>query len=215
MRHIHRIGAAVLAVTALVACNNGNNNANGNPSESAAALGPAPTDTSHANATATPDSMAANANAAMTDSTILGAELGGDSAEVQLGKYMEANATNAGVKSFARLLVSDHTSGMSQVKSAAKAASLTPQPPANDTTAQETSDELNTLKSLSGKDRDTAFVNHEVTDHQSDIAKAQQMEQQAQSPQVKSLLQKTLPVLQKHLDRAQKLQTQLSGSAST
>jgi hypothetical protein len=49
------------------------------------------------------------------------------------------------------------------------------------------------------------FVNHEVEDHKADINDAKAMRGAAKDPQVKALLEKSLPELQKHLDRAQKL----------
>jgi len=122
---------------------------------------------------------------------------------------MAANTNNPKVKAYANMLRSDHSKGMSKVKSTAAKLSLTMQLPANDTTAQETSHVLDHLKSLNGADRDTAFVNHEVEDHQHDIAEAKQLAQSAQNPQVKSLEQNELPVLQKHLSHAETLTKQL------
>ena len=63
-----------------------------------------------------------------------------------------------------------------------------------------------------GVDFDTAFVNHEVEDHQKVLTDVQGLEQQAQNADVKALLTKTIPALQKHLDKAQALQKQLSGT---
>lgn len=214
-RNTHRVGMVVLVASAMFACSR----SNGDTQDSAAAQGPASAmgdsgtmgqDTLGGAATADTSKSAAGLN----DATILGKELGGDSAEVQIAKYMMANGSNASVKAYARLLNSDHSKGMTEVQSVAKKTSLTPQTPTNDTTAQETTHTLDHLKSLSGKDRDTAFVNHEAEDHQSDISDAKQAEQAAQNPQVKSLLQKTVPELEKHLNRAQQLQKQLGGAAS-
>jgi protein subunit release factor A len=53
-------------------------------------------------------------------------------------------------------------------------------------------------------------VNHEVQDHQTDIADAQKAVAAAQNPDVKALLQKSIPELQKHLNIAQTLQRKLS-----
>ncbi|HVX38127.1 MAG TPA: DUF4142 domain-containing protein [Gemmatimonadaceae bacterium] len=213
-RNTYRAGMAVLVASALFACNK----SNGNSIDSAAAQGPAAAGDSGTMgrdtvAATTPDTSNAGA-AGLNDASILGEEMGGDSAEVVIAKYMMANGMNASVRSYARMLNNDHSKGMTEVKTVAKQTSLTPQSPPNDTTAQETAHTLDHLKSLSGMDRDTAFVNHEVEDHQSDIANAKQAEQAAQKPQVKSLLQKALPELQKHLDRAQQLQKQLGGGAS-
>jgi putative membrane protein len=141
----------------------------------------------------------------MSDANILAKADAGDSAEVAVARYMAANTTNPRVKAYADLLERDHAKGISNVEGAAKKLSLTLQLPAGDTTAQETSHTLDHLKSLSGADRDSAFVNHEIADHKQDIADAKQMETAAKAPEVKSLLEKELPELRKHLDRAEAL----------
>ena len=82
---------------------------------------------------------------------------------------------------------------------------ITPQAPPNDTTAQKTAHTLATLQSLHGAALDSTFVNDEIMDHQHDIAEAHDMADDAQNAQVKSMVQQSLPVLQKHLDRARQL----------
>ena len=145
----------------------------------------------------------------MTDGNIIAKAMSGDSAEVVIGRYMASNTKNAAVKSYANLLVSDHDNGMKKVTQLESSTSIAPQPPSNDTTAQETAHVLDHLRSLNGADRDTAFVNHEIEDHQSDIAEARQMEAAAQNPKVKSMLENEIPELQKHLDRGHALAKQL------
>jgi putative membrane protein len=141
----------------------------------------------------------------LTDANILAKARIGDSAEVAIADYMLSMSKSPGVKSYANLLKTDHGKGMKEVDDLSKKTSLTPQLPSNDTTSQETSHVLDHLKSLSGSDRDTAFVNHEIDDHQHDIADAKQMEAAAKNSDLKVMLQKELPELQKHLDKAQAL----------
>ena len=62
---------------------------------------------------------------------------------------------------------------------------------------------------------DTAFVNHEVQDHQTDIADAQKSAAAAQNPDLKALVEKSIPELQKHLDAAQALQKKLSPDSTS
>jgi len=109
------------------------------------------------------------------------------------------------VKAYAKLLERDHAKGISSVEATAKKLNLTLQLPAGDTTAQGAAHALDHLKSLSGTDRDTAFINHEVEDHKHDIEETKEMAGKAGAADVKSLLQKELPELQRHLDRAEAL----------
>ena len=209
MTQLRTLAAAALACVALAACkakNDGSaDSANGN------AAAPAPADTGTASsATAKPDSATATTNATMTDANILAKADAGDSAEVAIAKYARAQSTNSAVKAYASLLESDHGKGISKVEGVAKKTSIAMQLPSNDTTAQETSHTLDHLKSLKGHDLDTAFVNHEVQDHQADIDDAQKMAAAAQNADVKKLVQDELPELKKHLDKAQALQSQLA-----
>ena len=136
----------------------------------------------------------------------------GDSAEVALAKLVETKATNAGVKSYARLLVADHGAHAKQVAALEKSSNLTPVAPVNDASAQEHQQTLDRFTSLAkGVDFDTAFVNHAVEEHQKEIAELQSAEQSLQQPEVKAFIAKTITVMQKHLDRAQALQKQLPG----
>jgi putative membrane protein len=146
----------------------------------------------------------------MTDANIV-AKLGGaDSAEVKLAKLAQTKATNAGVKSFARLLVTDHTNHAKQLAALEQKAGITPLPLPSDNSKQESQEEFDRFQSMpKGATFDTAFVNHEVADHQKELSEVQSL--QPQNAELKSLIDKTVPALQKHLDRAQALQKQLSG----
>jgi putative membrane protein len=145
------------------------------------------------------------ADSSPSDASILAKARIGDSAEVAIAKYMEGATKTAGVKAYAQLLDKDHGKGMSTVDSVALAAKITPHLPASDTTAQETSHVIDHLKSLQGHDLDTAFVNHEVEDHEHDISDAKDMAAKAKNPAVEKMLEGELPELQKHLDKAKAL----------
>ena len=174
----------------------------------------APADTS---SVAAIDSAAASSTTAsgpaMSDASILAKEYSGDSAEVVIGQYARTHARDAGVKSYAKLLVDDHGKGEREVGALAKKLSIAPQPPADDTAASETAHTLAHLGSLKGRDFDTAFVAHEIADHNTDIADAKKAAAVAHNPEVKTLVEKSIPELQKHLDKAQALQKKLAPNA--
>ncbi|HEY1953907.1 MAG TPA: DUF4142 domain-containing protein [Gemmatimonadaceae bacterium] len=172
--------------------------------------------TSSASTTTPADSGAAASSSASTspggtsDANILAQESDGDSAEVVIGGYARTHASDPQVKAYGKLLVDDHGKGKREVASLAKKLSITPVPAADDTASQETAHTMDHLTALKGYDFDTAFVKHEIVDHQTDIADAQKAAAAAQNPQVKSLVEKSLPELKKHLDRAQALDKKLS-----
>jgi putative membrane protein len=140
------------------------------------------------------------------DANILAKEIAGDSAEVVLAGVAQAMATDPGVKAYAAQLVSDHSKGMKETIALATKLSITPQVPAAETTSQGTSHMRTRLEGLTkGPAFDTVFVNHEIEDHKDDIKDAKAMRGAAKNAQVKTLIEKSIPELQKHLDRAQKL----------
>lgn len=200
-----RLATAIVAATALVACKGHDYAAD---STATAAM---PSDTAPAAATpTTPMDTTTATSTAMSDANLLGQVMAGDSAEVAIATYMASNTKNSGVRSYADLLQKDHAKGISQAGAVAKKASLTPQAPASDTTSQAAAHFIDQLKSLDGNDRDTAFVNHEIADHQNDIAETKSAIDAAQNTDVKALLKKELPELQKHLDRGQALSKRLA-----
>ena len=202
MRQLSRWSMAVAAV-ALAACSTKENGAVDTAGMTSAAA---------TSDTARHDSMAVAP--AMSDANIMAQEIGGDSAEVVVATYVRSHASDAGVKSYAAQLVSDHSKGEKEAKALASKLSITPQPAPDDTTAQATEHVMSRFASLKGHDLDTAFVAHEIEDHQTDIADAHKASAAAQNAEVKSLVDKSIPELQKHLDRAQELQKKFSGTKS-
>lgn len=214
MSHARGMLAAAIACVAIVACTSNNNGATDSANGTAAgAPTTASADTGAASsATGKTDSATATTNATVTDANILAKSDAGDSAEIAIAKYARAQSTNSGVKAYADLLERDHGKGLSKVEGLATTLGIAMQLPPNDTTSQETQHTLDHLKSLRGRDLDTAFVNHEIQDHQADIADAKRMAAAAQKPEVKKLVEDELPELQKHLDRAQALSKKLGGA---
>jgi putative membrane protein len=207
MRQTSRWSMAVAAI-ALAACSS-SKDTNRMDSTSTATSS---TTTTVAGDSARRDSTATGG--AMSDANIMAKEIAADSGEVALAMYVRSHASDAGVKSYAGELVSDHSKGEKQAKALASKLSITPQPAANDTTSQATEHAMSRFASLKGHDLDTAFVAHEIEDHKSDLDDAHKASSAAQNAEVKQFVEKSIPELQKHLDRAQALDKKLSGKKS-
>lgn len=123
--------------------------------------------------------------------------------EVAAATLATTTASDAGVKSFADMLVKDHTA-MNQ-KVAAAAGQSDAAAPAPDASA--TAD----LQGKSGADFDRAFVDRMVADHQAAVALFENASRNASTDQAKSLAQDGLPKLRAHLQTAQDLQAKLGG----
>ena len=126
-----------------------------------------------------------------------------DMFEIQTGKMAEAQASNKQVAGFGKMLVSDHTKSSTELMKLAKAAKLGVTPPAQlDQRQQVIAD---SLKSAKGQGFDAAFAQAQVAAHQEGIALFKAYAANGDNPQLKAFAKKGLPVLQKHLEMAQKL----------
>jgi putative membrane protein len=136
---------------------------------------------------------------------------GDGTAEVELGKLAEQKSSNPQVKTFAQRLVSDHSKANQQLMSIAQRDSVSPPKSAD----KEHSALQARLAKLNGQAFDRAFVQAQVEDHQKDIQYLQQQARAVQDPNLKSFIQQTLPVMQQHLQMAEQIENQMTGSGST
>jgi len=68
---------------------------------------------------------------------------------------------------------------------------------------------LDKLNGMSGDDFDREFVNNMVSDHEKDVSTFQKESQNSTDADVKAFAEKTLPVLQKHLDTVKGIQSKM------
>lgn len=118
--------------------------------------------------------------------------------EVQLGQYASQNASNDRVKAFGNMMVQDHTKANNELKSLASANNISV--PAD--LSEEQKKHMDDLMKKKGKDFDKAYMSMMVDDHKEDIAAFQKAADNLGDTTIKSFAQRTLPVLQVHLDSA-------------
>ena len=124
-----------------------------------------------------------------------------NAAEIEMGHLLMQKGQNQEVKDYGRRLVSDHTESNQQLAriAATKGIDLP-------TTAGETERaHLQHLSSQEGAAFDRMAREHAVSDHQKTIDKFQQALQKLQDNELKSFAQQQLPILQQHLQAAQRL----------
>lgn len=204
MNHLRMDLRAVIGVGALAlmfGCGGGGDKSTADT----AAVGPAPARAGGPSSSSSASPGGRADSATITDANIMAAEIGGDSAEVVIARAVEPRASAGPVRAYAGTLIQDHGKSLAETHALSTRLGITPVPPTNDTTAAETAHVLARLAGLSGRVLDTAFVNHEVEDHKHDISEAHRMSAAARDPQIKALVDKSLPELQKHLARAQAL----------
>lgn len=193
------------------------------PADSTAANGSAnssaPTTTA-ANSANSTDSATGSPNAAITsnppgaigtastaplpaaDAQFVSKAAEGGQFEVEVAKLAADKASDSQVKSFAQMLLDDHNSANEKLRQIASSHGVALPASLPDDKKKQIDD----LGKLSGADFDKQFVKVVgLKDHQHDIADFEKASKTAQSEDVKSFAQQTLPTLKKHLAAAEKL----------
>jgi len=122
--------------------------------------------------------------------------------EVEIGKLAAEKAADANVKSFAQMLVDDHSAANDKLRQIASGHNVALPASLSDDQKKE----LDQLSKLSGAQFDKQFVKVVgIKDHHHDIAEFERASKSAQSPDVKDFATNALPTLKKHLAAAEKL----------
>jgi putative membrane protein len=136
----------------------------------------------------------------------------GNSAEVELGKIVAAKSKNPSVKQFAQMMVKDHTTTLNELQELAQTKNLN----FNDDLTDDAKALQAKLTSDTGKQLDKDYMDGMVEDHQKDVQDFTDQSEKAKDPDVKQWAGKTLPTLQKHLEKAQQIDAKLNkGKAAT
>jgi len=155
--------------------------------------------------------VTAHAQQGPTDPQIAHIVVTANQVDIDGGKLAEKNASSKDVRAFGKQIVTDHTSVNKQATDLVT--KLKVKPEANDTSAslKKSGDEsMAKLKKLKGKDFDKAYVDNEVTYHQTVIdAVDKTLLPSAKNAELKALLEKVRPALVEHLEHAKHLQAQL------
>jgi putative membrane protein len=172
-------------------------------------------DTSAASSTMTADtsSMAASstdAGGSWSDANILALLDEANVADSSEGAIAATKGTSAAVRNFGKQMVSDHHKLRVQGEALAKKLKITPSAPADDNISSDAQKEMDNLNSTAkGKDFDKAYIDGQVDDHKTVLALAVKAMDQAQSTELKNLIQKATPTIQGHLDKAEAIQKTL------
>jgi len=130
----------------------------------------------------------------------------GNSAEVELGKIVAAKSKDPNVKQFAQMMVKDHTTALNELQELAQTKNLN----FNDDLPDDAKSLQQKLSSDTGKQLDKDYMDGMVEDHQKDVQEFNDKSQNAKDPDVKQWASKTLPTLQKHLEKAQQIDAKLN-----
>lgn len=121
----------------------------------------------------------------------------GGIAEVEMGKLAQAKSSNASVKDFGAMMVSDHSAANEKLQALAATKNIKlPTSPSVGQMASKTK-----LEVLSGTTFDKSYIKGMVEDHQEDIKEFQTEASSGQDPDAKAYAAATLPTLKTHLKK--------------
>jgi putative membrane protein len=119
----------------------------------------------------------------------------GGLAEVQMGQLAQEKSTDAGVKDFGSMMVSDHSAANDKLKALAATKNVDlPTSPSIGQMAAKTK-----LEVLSGHTFDKSYIKGMIKDHEDDIAMFNKEASSGMDPDAKAYAAATLPTLKKHL----------------
>jgi putative membrane protein len=130
--------------------------------------------------------------------------------ERNLGRVMLEKSQNKDVKDYAQMLVDDHSKNLRDVVDLMNQKGMA-QPKDLPEVKNEALDKLN---AMSGPELDREFVIMMMDDHQKDVSEFRNEANTAQDKDVKDYATNTVPVLEKHLQKAQELQGKTVSTSS-
>ena len=193
-----RLTALGIAALGIFACSN--KEADGSDSAASTARG---ADTSAPGASSTTPGTWTDANIfALLDEANVG-----DSAA---GALAATKGTSSALRDFGRRMARDHHTLRVQGEALTKRMKITPIPPDEDNLIADAQKNLDNLNAIAkGKDFDKAYIDSEVEVHKRVLELVTRAMEEAESTELKNLIQKAAPVIRDHLDLAQSIQKSL------
>lgn len=132
--------------------------------------------------------------------------------DIEAAKQAQKKTRNASVRDFAKIMIADHQSVITQASALVKKLHVTPKSNAlSRKLAADAKSTRNMLQTKSGSAFDKAYVDNEVAYHKAVIAAVKdKLVPDSENAELKALLQSVLPVLNTHLEHAEMVQKQLS-----
>jgi putative membrane protein len=147
---------------------------------------------------------------ALTDPNIVALLDQANKADSAAGAYAVTKATSPDVKAYAKLMMSEHHALRLQGQQLAKKLNVTPEPPANDPVKAAAESEMAALKAApKGPQFDRTYIEQEVAIHKAVLDLAEKAHDATENQELKGLIEKAKPVIEKHRDRAEEIQKKL------
>ena len=162
-----------------------------------------------ADSTSRRDSVAAAAAGSMNESNVLAVLDHTHAADSALGALGAANGTATEVKEFGRMILREHHALRKDIVDLGQHIGIAPEAPRvpPDEAPQELRDSLYVWKP--GPAWDRAYMDYALALHQASMENTARALAATQRPEVKQFVDKSVPILQKHVDKARSLRRSL------
>jgi putative membrane protein len=151
---------------------------------------------------------ASTADEKMTDARLIALLHHVNQDEIAAGKLAQQKGQSADIKKYGQQLVEDHTKSDAEVKAAAQKAGISPSDSAltkHDREMMRTDkNKMEQIKKMSGAEFDKTFAQVLAKDHDHMISMLRDHKEDLKSPELKQLVDSTIPVLEQHKDMAEK-----------
>jgi putative membrane protein len=125
-----------------------------------------------------------------------------DQFEIQSGGIASQKATNADVKTFAQMMVADHTKSSEKIAAAAKSDGATSVSAALDPAHDE---QLQSLQKMSGPEFDRLYMDMQVKGHTEALQLHRSYSESGDDAKLKAVATEIVPVVSHHLDEAKRI----------
>ena len=148
----------------------------------------------------------------MSDANIVDLLTTANTGEVEYSKVAVTKATNPEVKQFARDMVRDHEAMVKSINGLASKLAVTPAPPEKSQALKdEVAKDINDLNAKTGKEFDAEYINEQIDMHQEMLDLLDDLDDDSNTPDVKTAIENAKPNVQAHLDRAKAIKDKLDG----
>ena len=164
------------------------------------------------------DEPAAAASAAVDPSSPLSAPgymqmaASSDMFEIESSRMALQMSQNPAVRSFAQMMVNDHSRTTSEIMAAAQSMGMQPPPPQM---LPQHADMLNRLRAAAPGDFDRAYKAEQVMAHQEALTLHQNFAQGGDAPALRAVAARAVPIVQGHLTQAQNLPETMAAPMQT
>jgi putative membrane protein len=151
------------------------------------------------------DTGASTAHAVQLDSALIQGVDASNDLELRLGRLAQQKAVNAQVKQFAQRMVSEHQTMQNEWRGVASKYGV----PIASTLKASAQQQVTLMSQLSGAEFDRGFMTAMVDNHQEAVNVLQSRGLSSASTQVRTLVNRGLPIVQEHLRMARQISTQV------